>query len=201
MRVVTPGVWAANRDDPAFGGPYRGLPTLTCDGETIAEGLPIASFLARRLGHYEGLSDLAVARAEGICSAVYLDVMIRAAEIIWGDVLYPGVDLAVAAPRHARRMLGKLERLEATLPDGFLGGPRPVMADFFAAEGLETMIHVLDPSRAEALASRLPRLATLAGRIRERPAIARLHRPDRFTGRPDEAAVLERMRALPGMPP
>jgi hypothetical protein len=202
VRLSRPGDWGANKEDPAFAGPYGGLPTLTCDGETIAEALPIASFLARRLGHYEGLSDHAIARAEGVCSSVYLDVMLRAADIIWGDVLYTGIDLSVAAPRIARRMLSKLERLEATLPtspERFLGEGRPVMADFFAAEGLETMLHVLDASPAERIRARLPRLATLAHRVREQPAIARLHRPDRFTARPDESAVLERVRALPGM--
>src|SRR5262245_28398228 len=47
--------WPARRDDPTFAGPYRGLPTLRWGDATVAETLAIASFVARRLGQYNGL--------------------------------------------------------------------------------------------------------------------------------------------------
>lgn len=192
--------WAKHREDRGFAGPYRGLPALSCDGETIAETLPIASFLARRLGHHEGLSDLAIARLDGICSNAYIELVVRAAELVWADLLHPGIDLSVAFPRRMARMVEKLESLDAQAPEGFFGGERPVMADFFAAESLRAMQHLLDASRAEAITKRVPRLAVLSQRISDRPAISRLHRPDRLTARPDEPAVLERLRSLSGVP-
>jgi glutathione S-transferase len=189
--------WPKHREDGSFAGPYSALPTLTCDGETIGETLAIASFLARRLDHYEGLSDARVARLEGVCSNAYLECVMGTADLIWAEILHPGVDLSLAFPRRAGRIVAKLARLEAETPDGFFGGERPVMADFFAAEGLEALLHLLGPSRAEAIAARLSRLTGLARRIRERPAVARVDRPERFTARPDEPSVLERLRSLP----
>jgi glutathione S-transferase len=93
-------------------------------------------------------------------------------------------------------MVAKLEGLDAQAPEGFFGGERPVMADFFAAEGLQALHHLLGASRAEAIGQRLPRLTSLSHRIDDRPAIMRVQRPDRFTARPDEPAVLERLRSL-----
>jgi glutathione S-transferase len=190
--------WPGHRENVAFAGTYRSLPTLSCVGETIAETLPIAFFLARRLGHDEGLSDVAVARLQGICSCVYTEAMMRTGELIWADVLHPGVDLSAAFPPIAGRMIAKLERVDAAVPAGsFFGGDRPVMADFFAAEGLAALRHLLGASRADAIGARLPRLTALARRVLERAAIARVSRPDHFTARPDEPAVLERLRSLP----
>jgi glutathione S-transferase len=193
--------WPGHREDARFSGQYRSLPTLTCDGQTIAETLPIAFFLAQRLGHDAGLSDLSVARLQGIISCVYIDVLVRTAELIWAEVMYPGVDLSAAFSRTAGRVLAKLERLEDETPDRFFGGERPVMADFFAAEGLAVFRHLLGPSRVEAIGARLPRLTALARRVEDRPPIARLSRPASFTARPDEPAVLERVRSLPAPAP
>jgi len=70
------------------------------------------------------------------------------------------------------------------------------MADFFAAESVECLSYLL--GEPEALGQRLPRLVSLNRRLRERPALAAafLARPARFTARPDEEAVIARLRAL-----
>jgi glutathione S-transferase len=191
--------WPQHKEDTGFAGPYGGLPTLSWGPVTVAETLPIASFLARRLGHYEGLDDAAIGRLEGICSNCYIEVMLRIGEIIWADLLYPGMDFASAIPRHLARMLDKLGRLDARTPEvGWLGGERPGMADFFAAEAVEAQRYVLGPAREEALHTRLPRLTALAQRVQDRPAIASAwkDRPQQFTGRPDEMEIVERLRAL-----
>jgi glutathione S-transferase len=193
---VTSG-WSTHKDDRAFAGPYGSLPTLTCDGETLAETLPIASFLARRLGHYDGLSGMQIGHHEAVCSAVYLEVLSRLGELLWADFLYPGIDFTTAFPRVAGRIFSKLERVEAETPSDFFGGKRPVMADFFAAEGCEAMRRLLGPARDDALAARLPHLAALASRIRTRPEITRLPRPEHFTARPDEPRILDLLRSLP----
>ena len=191
--------WPQHKEDPDFAGPYGGLPTLSWGTVTVAETLPIASFLARRLGHHEGLDDAAIGRLEGICSNCYIEVTLRIGEIVWADLRYPGGDLARAFRRHLARMLDKLGRLDTLIPEGgWLGGERPGMADFFAAEALEAQRYVLGPASEDVLHARLPRLTTLAQRVRARPAIASAwsNRPEQFTGRPDEAAVVERLRAL-----
>ena len=125
--------------------------------------------------------------------------MLRAGELIYADFIYPGADLASSLPALLGRMLEKLGAVEAHSPEaGWLGGERPVMADFFAGESFEVLRYVLGPAREEALRARMPRLWALADRLRSRPALARAweSRPAQFTSRPDEPAVVERFRAM-----
>jgi glutathione S-transferase len=194
---VEPDQWRRQRAELGFGGPFRGLPTLTWAGETISETLPIATFLARRLGQSDGLDDAAIAQREAICSNCYLEVLVRVGEILWVDVLYPGVDLARTYPRLLARMIEKLALLDAHLPPGvWIGGARPVIADFFAAEALEAVRYLLAPGHDAALRAKLPRLAYLADQVRTRPAIAASVRPAQFTVRTDEGAQLGDLRAI-----
>jgi Glutathione S-transferase, C-terminal domain len=89
-------------------------------------------------------------------------------------------------------------RLDAQLAgDTFFGGASPDVADFFAAEAVETIRYVIGPGREPALRSRLPQLAAHTDRIRARPAVACAwtSRPSTFTARPDEPAIIERFRA------
>ena len=191
--------WPQHKEDPSFAGPYGGLPTLSWGPVTVSETLPIATFLARRLGQYDGLDDAATARLESVCSSCYIEVTLKIGEILWADLLYPGADLAGALPLHLARMLDKLTRLDKQIPEtGWLGGENPAMADFFAAEAVETQRYVLGPAREAKLRARLPHLVALAQRVKDRPAVARAweSRPQQFTARPDEAEVVERLRGL-----
>src|SRR5260221_9390189 len=128
--------WPKWRNDRAVAGIFASLPTLTWDDVTLAETLPIASFIARKLGPYEGLDDAASAELEAICSFCYVDVTTRMGELLWADIIYPGADPVTSAPGVLGRMLEKLGRLDARLPasGAWLGGERPVVADYFAAE-------------------------------------------------------------------
>jgi glutathione S-transferase len=191
--------WASHKNDPDFAGSFGSLPTLSWDGAVIAETLPIASFLARRLGHYSGIDDARVAVLEGVSSCCYLEVGQRVGELLWADVLYPGADRTKALPRLLVRMLDKLSRVEALLPrDRWLGGEKPTVADFFAAEAAEVMQYILGPDRLAPLRSRLPLLFAHAERIRMRPAILRAwgRRPPNFTASPTEQSAVERLRSL-----
>lgn len=191
--------WPQHKEEPSFAGPFSGLPTLSWGPAMVSETLSIASFLARRLGHYEGLDDAGIAHLEAVCSNCYIEVTLRIGELIWADVLYPGGDLAGGFQLHIARMLDKLTRLDRQTPEaGWLGGSKPVMADFYAAEAVEALRYLLGPAREERLRLRLPRLTELAQRVRVRPALARAweNRPEQFTARPDESAVIERLRAL-----
>lgn len=190
--------WPQHKADPAFAGPFGGLPTLSSGGVTVAETLPVAAFLGRRLGHYDGLKDEEIAHIESVTSNCYIEIMLRSGELIYADLIYPGADIGGALPGLVGRMLEKIGGVEALSPDaGWFGGARPVMADFFAGESVEVLRYIFGPARAEALRARLPRLSALADSVRSRPAIARAResRPVQFTSRPDEAEVVERLRA------
>ena len=190
--------WPQRRNDVVFGGPYRSLPTLTWEGALIAETLPIASFLARRLGHYDGRDDVAVAQLEGIVSVAYLEIIQPAGDVIYADLMWPGADLARGLAFRLDRMQQKLACLDAQLGDGWVGGERPVMADFFAGEAFELQRYLVGPAREQRLVAALPRLAGLANRLRARPSLAAAWqtRPPRHTARPDEEAAVARLHEL-----
>jgi glutathione S-transferase len=191
--------WPRRREDPSFAGPYRGLPTLSWNDATIAETLVIATFLARTLGQYDGLSAVAIARLEAIASNAYLEVCRGVAELIWSDVANPGINLSLAAPRQFARVVQKLSYLDACAPEaGWFAGAEPGVADLFAAEAFEAVRFLLGSGRESALRAGAPRLALLADRVGARPSLASAwaNRPARFTARPDEPDAIERLRTL-----
>lgn len=186
------------RAEPDFAGPYQALPVLSWGAAIVAETLPIASYVARQLGQYDGLDHAAVARLEAISSCCYIDVTLRLAAIIRADLTYPGADLGRSLAAVLPSLLAKLALLEASLPSaGWVGGERPVMPDFFLTEAFEVLSYVLGAEREPRLRERVPRLSALAARVRELPVLAhaRETRPTRFTGRPDEDAVLAKLHS------
>jgi glutathione S-transferase len=195
---VTVADWPGHRENPAIAGPHRGLPTLTWDTALVSETLPIASFVARRLGQCEGMDEEAVAAREAICSCCYLDVLVRFADVIRADVTYGG-DLGRSLATVAPRILQKLGFVDRQIPEnGWIGGDQPVVADFFATEAFEVARYVLGPARDSVLVERLPRLGARATSIRSRPKLAAAwrERPQRFTARADEDVVIARLRAV-----
>ena len=76
---VSPEGFQQQRANPEYAGLYQGLPTLTWGGVTIAETLPISSFIANRTGENHSLSDFEVARHQALCSNCYLEVLVRPA--------------------------------------------------------------------------------------------------------------------------
>lgn len=189
--------WTRHRDDPAFSGRFRALPTLTWGSATVSETLPIATFVSKRLGQYDGLGDEAICHREAICSSTYIDVLLRCADVIRADVMYPGGDVRAGFAAIAGRIGQKMDLLDSQIPDtSWIGGDRPAVADFFATEAFEVMRYVLGHDRDDALRRRLPRLARLSHAVRHRPQLAgaRENRPTRFTGRPDEDRIVERLR-------
>jgi len=190
--------WQGRRSDPTFAGRLKALPTLSWGDAFVAETLPIASFIAKRLGHYDGLDDSAIAFREAVASCAYMDIVLRLVEVIRADAHHPGADLqrslAVALPR----VLQKFEHVDACLPDEhYFGGERPVMTDFFVAETFEALRYVMGPDREARFTGRLPRSAALATSIRNRPELAQAWRgrPARLTGRPDEEVAIARLRS------
>jgi glutathione S-transferase len=122
------------------------------------------------------------------------------AEVLWAPVLYPGADVAATTPRVLGWSLGKLGRMSALLPEDsgapWLGGSRPVVADFFLCEAVEAMRYLLGPSREGSLQQRIPRAFAHAERLRSLPSLAKAWeaRPRQFTAGPDEPASVDRVR-------
>ena len=197
---VTLSSWPSHREDAKFGGLFAALPTLTWEGDTVSETLAIASYVARRLGHYDGLEAVEIAKLEAVVSCSYLDVVRSLADVLWAPILYPGVEVAKIAPRSLGSTLGKLGRLSALLPSSadapWLGGSRPVVADFFLCEAVEVLRYLLGPSRDAALQERIPRAFARAEQMRALPSLAKAWalRPARFTANPDEPASIDRVR-------
>jgi glutathione S-transferase len=197
---VTLATWPPYREDPSFSGPFGSLPTLTWDGDTVSETIAIASYIARRLGHYDGLAAGDIAKLESVVSCAYLDVLRVLAEVVWAPVMYPGADAAMTTPRVLGRALDKLGRLSALLPaktiSPWLGGTRPIVGDFFVGEAVEALRHLLGPTRDDSLRKRVPLAFEHAERLRALPAMAGAwqSRPPRLTGNPEEPAVIDRIR-------
>lgn len=181
---------------PAFAGSHQALPTLSWSGATVTETLPIASFVARRLGHYAGLDDAGVAAQEAIVSSCYLDVTLRLIEVIRAD--NPGADPVRSFATALPLVIRKLELAAQQLGSApWFGSLAPTMPDFFLVEAVEALRHLLGPDQEARLHERLPYACGHDLRIRERPALERawLARPAAFTARNDELAILARLRS------
>ncbi len=168
--------------------------------DCVAQALPIAGYVARRLGQYDGLDAMGIARLEMVASVAYLDVIAELAMMLWVPMAIPDAEAAARFSNHQARILHKVERLErmlASSADPFFGGNRPAIADFFVAEALDMTRAVLG-ARFDAALGRAPRLAEMGERLARRDVIARYiaegKRPTRLTGRPDEAESLARIR-------
>lgn len=187
--------WPQHRKNPEFAGAYLGLPTLTWDDVTVTETLPIASFVAKRLGEYRELTDAEIAFREAVCSNCYLEICLRVGELIWSSAIHTATPPAKVASVFAPRMLSKLEGVDHQLDDRrWLCGAAPGIADWFATEAYDVMRVLVGSERYAALARRLPKLDAHAERLRERSQS--IARPASFTSRPDEAAALTELRAL-----
>jgi glutathione S-transferase len=191
--------WPPLKSDASFSGPFGCLPVLVWGDALIAETIPISSFIARELGHYEGLEHVAVAKLEAVISSCYIDVLTRFGEVLWADALYPGISRDVTVLRPMSRVLEKMRRLSLLLPpSGWLGGDRPTVADFFLAEGLEVARYVLGPARDDRLLAMFPRLFAHADGIKRRPAVKAewARRPARFTASSAEPSAVEMIGTL-----
>jgi len=193
-----PADWPKLRSEASFGGPFRALPSLSWGDEHVSETLPIASFIAKRTGQYDGLGDAAIARIEAISSCCLMDVVLPIAQLLRADTAFPGSDGPRAFASVLSRVMPKLDLLDAELrATDWFGEAEPVTADFFVAEAIEVVAYALGPSRKDALDARLPRLASLVRRMRTRSTLTKAYetRPARITPRPDEPEIIERMRA------
>jgi glutathione S-transferase len=200
-RIQISKAWLEMKESPAAG-PFGTLPVLEWGDDVVSETLPVAGYLSRRLGHYQGLDAMGVARLEMVASAAYLDVIFEFTMMIW---FAPPSATASAAgdaehfAKHEGRVQRKLERLERMLaarPEAYFGGREPAVADFFVLEAVD-MGRLLFTTRFADVLEACPRLVQMIGALEQRPAFAKYigsgGRPARLTGMPTEPEVRERL--------
>jgi hypothetical protein len=191
--------WPTLKHDPDVSGPFSVVPTLRWSQSILGEVLPIAGFLGRQLGHYDGLDDAGIARLDAVNSSCYLDVLGRLIDLLWADIRYPGVDLGRAALLPISRAVDRLARISKMIPpSGWFGEKAPNLADYFCAEALQAARHVLGPDREAGLRAQMPRLFDHSEAIMDRVGFrrAREKQPIHFTASGSEASALDRLRTL-----
>src|SRR5579864_8894928 len=87
-RVAISPSWRTLKEQ-AVGGPFGSLPVLEWGDDCVAQALPIAGYVARRLGQYDGLDAMGIARLEMVTSAAYLDIIAELAMMLWVPTAVP----------------------------------------------------------------------------------------------------------------
>ena len=139
QRIAVGLSWRALKEQ-ADGGPFGSLPVLEWGDDCVAQALPIAGYVARRLGQYDGLDAMGIARLEMVSSAAYLDVIVELATMLWAPTTLSDAEAAARFSNHEARILHKVDRFDRMLAssgDPFFGGHRPAVADFFVVEALD----------------------------------------------------------------
>lgn len=198
-RIEIGPAWRTLKEQPE-GGPFGSLPVLEWEGDRVGQTLAIASYLSRRLGHYDGLDAANAARLEMVASAAYLDVVGQVALMMRPPTPLTDENEGAYFASYESMAIDKLERVERLLAahdERFFGGARPVVADFFVFEAIEST-HLLFGTRFETWLRSHPRLVEFRTDVAARPRIAQFFaaggRSDRLTGSPHEAIVRERLR-------
>ncbi|MFZ1988462.1 MAG: glutathione S-transferase family protein [Alphaproteobacteria bacterium] len=193
--------WPAQKQDKDFSGPFGSLPLLIWGNDRVAQTLAIASYLSRRLGHYEGRDTQAIARLEMISSAAYLDLITSIGEMRW-QVGLAKDEVTWNAwfdgyVQRARLRIPYFEQLLASADSEFFGGNHPVAADFFVYEAMSEWRETLGPSLLDELSC--PLLSRFTETISARPHLLAYRsagrRPAAFSGSPTDADALKRLQA------
>jgi glutathione S-transferase len=191
--------WAGMRDDRSRTGPMQRLPVLHFGDELIPETIVIGNFVHRRLGDANALTDDQNLQHEVILSVCNIDLMLPLAMLIWADLMFDGIDLASYARKTLDRIERNLEVLEKAIDDwGWVAdaATRPVtVADCILWEELD-QAQTLFGSHLSLDAK--PLLARFHDEHPSREAFEKLleDRPCQVSGRPGEAAAIERVREL-----
>ncbi|MCB9756030.1 MAG: glutathione S-transferase family protein [Myxococcales bacterium] len=189
--------WATRRDDPAFSGPFGGLPVLRWGDLELAQTEAIALFLGRALGLAGDGGDQDAAWTVAFTAFGHQDLLQPALGVIWQPA--DGDDEAfasacAAARDRLRRRYGRLERWLASRGPYVLG-ESPCAGDYFVFEAIDVGRTLLGHN----LLDEFPRVVTLLSELAARPRLA-LHlqtgdRPTRFSGSPTESQLLARLAA------
>lgn len=191
--------WREIRDSRSIVGPFHKLPVLRWAERLIAETTVIGGFLHEASGDAKSLSDDENLRHTMLISSAYVDLMMPRGILLWADGMLPGVELGALATRTLERIRSQLLALDRTLVEWRWldrgAGPAVAVADCMLWEEISATRHVF----GEALnLDGMPAVRRFFEECPGRPAFERVlaTRPCQLTGRPGEAAVIEKLRAL-----
>jgi hypothetical protein len=193
--------WPAHKATPETTGPFGMLPVLAWNQHRVGQTLAIASYLGRRLGHYESRSPEEIAELEGVTSAAYTDFTNILPELLRPRVMPAAAQFGEFFEGFIARVPGRLpafERLLAARSGAFFGGREPAVADYFVFEAIDAWLELLGAHFSRALEAcpllREQRTA-LSARRHLSQYLASGNRPLPFTGSPHEVELRERLRA------
>jgi glutathione S-transferase len=190
--------WVRLKPDRAKTGPFQKLPVLHWGDDLVAETLVIADFLHRACGDAAALSAETNLRHDMLLSSLASELMQPIAMLIWADIIYPGVDVAEMTRRTVERLRSQLSILEMALEEWRwieTSAKRPVLlADCLLFEELDVVRKVFGESAGiESMPLLARHLAEAPGRDVFRACLDAA--PCQITGRPNEVAALEVIRA------
>lgn len=184
-----------NAHRPEVGGPFGSLPVLEWRGTVVAQTLAIARFLAGQLDEPVGAD--AQALRDMLANAAHLDMQVPYSQLLWLPADVPGDELEARADALRAHLVRKSEQVDTLLPShGFLGGPRPCVAEHVIYESVSRALAVFGARYRHALDG-LPRLRELHEAVEARPAIRALVRADAIpyavTASPSERTLRARI--------
>lgn len=196
------GGWTQLRDQRGAAGPFRKLPVLRWGVREVAELGVIAAFLHEISGDRDLLSTEENLRHAMLVSSLHTDLMIPTITLVWADMRYPGVEMAMLARKTLERLEQHLTVLDCTLDEWqWLQSMSPTasVADCFLWEELAKARGIfgaaLDFARWPVLARFMDEFAGRA--VCERVLEAT---PSQITGRLNEAAAIAAIRRHLGQP-
>jgi glutathione S-transferase len=189
--------WAAIREDRSLTGPFMKLPVLHWGDRLIAETLVIGAFLHDSFGDKAMLSDDDALRHQMLASTLYTDLMLQLGILLWGTLLYEGIDDESFIRRSYDRIHAQLVALDTTLTEwAWIDAmqARPIMiADCLLWEEIDVVRTVFG---THVDFSSLPTLDAVYERYSTGTAFRRLlqDNPCQITARPGEAQMIAQIQ-------
>jgi glutathione S-transferase len=193
--------WKAVRDDRSRTGPFHKLPVLHWGDRLIAETLMIAAFVHEASGDAGALSDDDNLRHGMLTSSLYQDVMLPIGQLLWAELMSPGVDIGAVAKRTLERLELHLRALDQSLGEwrwiDKARNRRIMLVDCLLWEELHVAQQVFGPRLSLA---QTPMLARFYDDFPARPTCeaALAEKPCPITARPEEAAAIAKIHELVG---
>ena len=191
--------WQKIKHDRDLTGPFLKLPVLHWGDLLLAESQVIHDWLHRKLGDEASMNEQDNLRHAMLSSSCRSELMLPLGMLLWQEVMYPGADLAASAQSSFQRITAHLQILDATLQEWQwfeMLGQRPMMlADCLLWDSLNTSQTVLG-SRLEWGAT--PHLHHFYQECQGASLFQQMlaEQPCQQSGRPQEAAALQRIHAV-----
>jgi hypothetical protein len=190
--------WPPVKADQSQSGPFTRLPVLHWGEQLVGETPVIHDWLHRKLGDEARLSEQDNLRHAMLASSCRSELSTPMGMVLYQDAMYPGIDLKTTLPGTVKRIADNLAILESALTNwqwfDQLVKRQPMLADCLLWE----MLDWADGIFGSAINWRkLPALRNFHQQYEQAPLFRRMltDHPCQFTGRPQEAEALQRIRA------